>query len=90
MADTLVTCISKPDRNSSHEHITHLGGHAWQWTTQEVIASIENGTNTFYTSVGGKRADIGVRERNGRKFVQTNADGYWNDNLLALDTCSLQ
>jgi len=89
MADVLVTCINKPDRNSSHEHITHLGGRGWRWTTQEVIASIENRTNTFYTFVGGKRADIGVRERDGRKFVQTHADGYWNDNLLALDTCPL-
>ncbi|BCL83670.1 DUF3892 domain-containing protein [Ktedonobacteria bacterium brp13] len=90
MADTLVTCINKPDTNSPHEHITHLGGYTWRRTTQEVIASIEKGTNTFYTSVGGKRADIGVRERNGRKFVQTHADGYWNDNLLALDTCPLR
>nr|WP_245473538.1 DUF3892 domain-containing protein [Bradyrhizobium zhanjiangense] len=24
----------------------------------------------------------------GRKFIQSHADGVWNDNLLALDECS--
>jgi hypothetical protein len=89
MADALVTCINKPDRNSTHEHITHLGGNTWRWTVQEVIASIENGTNTFHTRDGNTRADIRVRTRNGRKFVQTYADGDWKDNLLALATCPL-
>ena len=89
MADAQVTCITKPDRNSSHEHITHLGGRTWCWSVQEVITSIQNGTNTFYTYDGRKRADVRVRERNGRKFVQTQADGDWTDNLLALDACPI-
>lgn len=89
MADALVTCINKPDRNSTHEHITHLGGYGWRWTVQEVITSIENGTNSFYTRDGSRRADIRVRTRNGKKYVQTYADGVWKDNLLALDTCPL-
>ena len=89
MADALVTCVNKPDRNSQHEHITHLGGRTWRWTVQDVIASIESGSNTFYTDNGGKRADVLVRERNGRKYVQTQADGVWTNNLLALDTCPI-
>lgn len=90
MANVQVTCVNKPDRNSSHEHITHLGGRTWRWTIQDVIASIENRTNTFYTDDGRKRAEVRVRERNGRKFVQTQADGDWTNNLLELDTCPVQ
>jgi Mor family transcriptional regulator len=89
MADVQVTCVTKPDRNSSHEHITHLGGRTWYWPVQDVITSIENGINTFYTYDGHRRANIKVRERNGRKFVQTRADGEWTDNLLALDACRI-
>jgi Protein of unknown function (DUF3892) len=89
MADVQVTCVTKPDRNSPHEHITHLGGRTWHWTIQEVITSIQNGMNTFYTFDGRRRAEVRVRERNGRRFVQTQADGYWTDNLLALDACQI-
>ena len=89
MVDVQVTCVTKPDRSSPHEHITLLGGRNWCWTVQDVISSIQNGTNTFYTDDGRRRADVGVRERNGRKFVQTHADGYWMDNLLALDACRI-
>jgi hypothetical protein len=31
MADARVTCITKPNRESQHEHITHLGGAEWKW-----------------------------------------------------------
>ncbi len=90
MADALVTCIIKPDRNSPHEHITNLGGNGWCWDVQSVIASIEAKTNTFYTQSGNKRADIKVRIRDGRKYVQTVEDGLWTDNLLSLETCPVQ
>lgn len=90
MADAQVTCVTKPNRNSPHEHITHLGGSGWTWSVQDVISSIENGTNTFYTNDGLKRANIEVRTRNGRKFVQTRADGDWTNNLLELNACPIQ
>ncbi len=89
MADIQVTCVNKPDRNSPHEHITHLGGRTWRKTVQDVITSIENHTDTFYTDDGRKRANVQVRERNGKKYVQTQADGSWTNNLLELDTCSI-
>lgn len=88
MADARVTCITKPDRNSKHEGITHLGGADWRWTRQQVIASIEAKSNTFYTLVNGKRADVGVVDGTNGKYVRTYADGVWNDNLLALPECS--
>ncbi len=87
MADVQVKCINKQPRNDTHEGITHLGGAGWKWTRAEVIASIEGRTNTFYTLVNGKRADVGVVDGPNGKYVRTHADGYYNDNLLALVEC---
>lgn len=49
-----------------------------------MIQSIESGANTFFTMLGGKRAEVGVvNGPNG-----SHADGAYNDNLLALPECS--
>ncbi len=95
MADVQVTCITKPNPQSPHEHITHLGNPAanWKWTREQVIGSIEARQNTFYVidPRTGKRADIGVvHPTDGRApYVQTYADGDWNNNLLSLNQCPL-
>ena len=52
-----------------------------------MIESINSGSNTFYTLVNGKRADVGVVNGANGQYVRTHADGYWNDNLLALPEC---
>jgi hypothetical protein len=88
MADVQVTCINKSSRDNTHEGITHLGGYNWKWTRAEVISSIEDGTNNFYTLVNDVRAGIGVIEGTYGKYLKTYADGQWNDNLLALPECS--
>lgn len=87
MADAQITCINKPHRESKHESITHLGGATWRWPRQQVIDSINAGTNTFYTMVNGKRANIGVIDAPNGQYVRTYADDVWNDNLLALPEC---
>lgn len=87
MADVQVKCVTKPNRTSTHEAITNLGGDNWYWTRQQVISSIEARTNTFYTRVGGKRADVAVVNGQNGKYLRTHADGQWNDNLLALPEC---
>jgi hypothetical protein len=94
MADCQVTCITKPHPLSSHEHITHIGnGNAnppWRWTREQVIASIDAKTNTFFVidPRTGRRADIAVVREAGRApFLRTHADGLWNDNLLSLPQC---
>ena len=89
MADAQVTCVNK-DATDVHEGITHLGGASWRWPRADVIASIEAGTNTFFTSVDGKRANIEVREGKAGKFLQTKADGAWNNNLLSLTSCPIR
>ena len=91
MADVRVTCINKPDRNSPHDRITHLGGGTWKWTAQQVIASIKAQTNTFYViDALGHRSDVVVvTPTDGRPpYLRTYADGDWNNNLLALPECS--
>ena len=95
MADVQVTCITKPHPQSPHEHITHLGNprNGWMWTREQVIASIDAKTNTFFVidPVSGKRANIGVVRVPGRApYVKTYADGKWTNNLLSLNQCSLQ
>lgn len=88
MADILITCINKPDRNSRHEHITHLGNANGKSSRADVIAWIENKTHTFHTTVNGKTAYIGVvTPTQGAKYLRTYADNEWNDNLLALPEC---
>lgn len=93
MADCRVTCITKPHPNSPHEHITHLGSPpTWKWTREEVIASIEGKTNTFYVidPLTNKRSNIGVVRPAGRQaYLRTYADGDWNNNLLSLNQCPI-
>jgi len=87
VSDVQVKCINKQPRNNPHEGITHLGGDGWKWTRQEVINSIEAGTNSFFTLVQGNRGDIGVVDGPNGKYLRTYADGKWNDNLLSLREC---
>ena len=95
MADVQVTCITKPNVNSPHEYITHLGNplNNWIWTREQVIQSIEGKTNTFFVidPATKKRADIGVVKEVGRlPYLRTYADGKWNNNLLSLNQCSFR
>jgi hypothetical protein len=92
MADVPVTCITKPDPQSPHEHITHLGNPSvpWKWTREEVIASIDARNNTFFVvdPYTGKRSTFGVvRVPGKRPYLRTYADGDWSNNLLSLNQC---
>lgn len=92
MADVQVTCITKLNASSSHEHITHIGGVGWKWQRDDVIKSIEAKTNTFHVidPATGKKAYVGVvRPKDGRQaYLQTYSDGVWTNNLLSLPQCS--
>lgn len=94
MADYRIDCINKPDRNSTHEHITHVGGPnpdgngRWRDTVPNVVGFIEATTHRFYTKENGVVAWVYVRTGpSGRKYLQTQADGVWTNNLLALKEC---
>jgi hypothetical protein len=92
MQEYEVTCINKPDRSSSHEHITHIGNVAgnWRLTREDAIRRIDSKESAFYTvdRSTGKKVYIGVVREAGRSpYLRTYADGKWNDNLLALAEC---
>jgi hypothetical protein len=94
MPDVQVTCITKPHPQSPHEHITHLGNPSagWKWTREQVIASIDSGSNRFFVKdpYTGRRSDIAVVRPAGRApYLRTRADADWNDNLLSLNQCAL-
>lgn len=95
MADCRITCITKPNVNSPHEHITHVGNPMWsprRITVQNVINDIRGGINSFYVQdARGNRADVGIVAATAtrREHIRTYADGYFNDNLLSLDQCGL-
>ena len=88
-----VTCITKPDRFSQHEHITHIGSVTgnWKLTRESAIKQIESKQAVFYTvdKSTGRKAYVGVVHGDGAKapYLRTHADGKWNDNLLAQREC---
>jgi hypothetical protein len=92
MSEFHVTCITKPNRESRHEHITHIGSikDNWQLTREDAIRRIDSNTDSFYTvdRTTGRRVYVGVvREAGKAPYLRTHADGKWNDNLLAQQEC---
>ena len=88
-----VTCITKPDRDNRHEHITHIGNAAgnWRLTRESAIERIDSKREQFFTvdKSTGKRAYIGVVRNDGGKapYLRTYSDGKWDNNLLAQQEC---
>jgi hypothetical protein len=92
MAEFEVNCITKPNRESRHEHITHIGNSntGWQLTREAAISRIESKQESYYTvdKQTSWKVYIGVvREAGKAPFLRTHADGKWNDNLLAQREC---
>jgi len=92
-----ITCISKPDGNlqNPHEAISELGWVNEADGQRSKIGRIDlyvwlkdkNGT-AYVTDARGNKAYVKPRENaHGTRFVQTQADGLWSDNLLALPRC---
>jgi len=86
MADRRITCINKPDHNSTHEAITHVGETTWtKITRQQAVSDIANGTHTYYVeNNSGKRASVKIYQDS---YLRTSVDSTWTDNLLSLSEC---
>jgi hypothetical protein len=87
MADAQVKYVNKV--GNDHGKITHLGGDKWTWSRDQVIASIEQKTNTFYTLDRGVRAEVLVVNGPYGKYLRTYANGKPTDNLLSLPPCPI-
>ncbi len=80
-----VTCVTKPEGSTSHEHITHLGVVGWGVVpVAMVVAALETKTYRFYTLENGRKAYLQIYKEH---FVRTVADSSWTDNLLSLRHC---
>ncbi len=86
--DRKITCINKTNRQDPHERISHVGGSGWRMTLDQAITAIEDGTDTFHTTVNGKRAEVIIAKHNGNKYLKTENDGEQPNNLLSLPECS--
>lgn len=86
--DRQITCINKTNRYDPHERISRVGGAGWRMSQAEVVSAIEKKTDTFYTFVNGKRANVIVAAHNGNKYIKTENDGLQPNNLLELPECS--
>jgi hypothetical protein len=92
MSEFEVNCITKPNRESRHEHITHIGNSntGWQLNRETAIIRIESKQESYYTidKQTGRKIYVGVvREAAKDPYLRTYADGKWNDNLLAQREC---
>jgi hypothetical protein len=86
-----ITCITKPNRQSTVEHITHVGGYGskhWKLNVETVITRIEGKIENFFVKVGHNEADVVVMSPTGRrKYIRTEPDLTKVDNLLSLPEC---
>ena len=87
-----VNCITKPDRSSTVEGISHIGNNSQGWclTREEAVRRIESKTEAYYTMdwASGVKSYIGVVRTPGKPpCLRTYSDGTWNNNLLALAQC---
>jgi hypothetical protein len=92
--DCKITHVRKAIREDGQQHISEVGNIInssvnWIWTSEEVIAGINAGTNTFYVLEAGKRSDVRVdiSDNGNLPFLRINAEGQWNDNLFSLPEC---
>ena len=88
-----INCIRKTDRSDPHERIHGVGGGSangtkWYLPINDAISGVESGKWKFYTSQGGKPAWVVIGSHNGHKYLKTEADGIYPNNLLSLPECS--
>jgi len=56
-------------------------------TEDQAIAVIKAGEYTFYVEAAGRRVGVTVARHDGHEYLNTEADGVRQDNLLSLPEC---
>lgn len=98
MAIYYAKCINKhPTHPDPHNRIQFIGTNtsrsatdlAKKWTADQVVSAIERNFDTFYCDdKQGDQVKLIVATHNGHKYVNTQADGIYPDNLLGQRECS--
>lgn len=83
----LVTCINKTDRPNRHERIRSIGGIWGKVLESEAIKQIEEGTYSYHVKASIYDAKVIVALHLGRKYLKTERDTVYIDNLLSLPEC---
>ncbi|NQX41322.1 Protein of unknown function [Pedobacter steynii] len=92
MASYQVFCITKPNANSSHEHITHIGYHDDRTKViipvKAAIRRIDANPSEFYVQVEKEKVFVTVVRIDDRDpYIKTIPDSTKRDNLLSLEQC---
>ena len=92
MANTMqIKCISRTERMSPHERITHVGGYEssqWKITLNDAIGKIERGQKAFSVQAHRKTVRVIVAvSPSGIKYLKAEVDGDQPDTLLRLPEC---
>lgn len=89
-----ITCITKPDRESTHEAITNVGGvrgggNGFYITREQCADDIRFNRESYFVHVSGYRVDVEAYQRvgGGPWFIKTKPDSTKRDNLLSLRAC---
>ena len=78
-----------PPTSNHYQHIAYVkwqaNGAIGTCTREQMVAAIESGDSAF---VRGRvhQSEVGVYTESQIKYLRSHADGYWDDNLLALPT----
>ena len=94
MSEVRIRCINKDNGNheNPNEAITHYGwledGVMKKADRQTMVNWVKKGNTAYVEDDEGDRADCRVRvSAHGTEFLQTYADGDYNNNLLSLPEC---
>ena len=90
MAARQITCTTKAGMlgPSTERYITHVGGPSFgKITEDEAISDIEHDLHNYYISEGGKPVTVHIQAGKHRKFLKSEADGYFPNNLVNLPHC---
>ncbi len=92
MREYEINCINKPNRNSTHEQVTHVGHnlHRWRLTHKSVISRIDSKSEAFYLLdvQTNQRIYLAVVRQQGQPtYLRAQANGKWMDRLLDCDEC---
>lgn len=84
-----VTCITKTNRTSPYERITHIGWPGKKITSDQAIRDIEKDPEAYYVKAKGHSHSVWVvvRYKDQKPYLTTEADGDTQDNLLSLPEC---